>query len=351
MLDKQTLEKLSSFLNTGGKKYLYYHRDQDGVCSAALLSKFYPGFRAVAKRGPNFSDEAMRIMVDNSPAVMVFLDLPVDQDAKSLRKFQKRVPSARIVIIDHHLYEKDMNSESIVHINPLFKSRVYQSASYLVYNILKKLHGNDVKRFAWMAMIGAIGDYDLSGSRDLEKECRKNFPHLLGKDPKNSELAKASGLLGAAITLKAWKGADEALKILTKAEKYEDFSSVTSFRKYKEEVDEEFKRTIEKAQKEEFPEYNLLIFRIETDLSLVSRTANFLSDKNHNKIIIVRKKSNSQWKFSVRYQAGKINLGELVKKAIGGIGAGGGHPRAAAGITKKWKVFREKFLKEIKEAS
>lgn len=347
MFDKETIVKLDDFLNTEGVRYLYYHRDQDGVCSAALLSKFYPNFRTVTKRGPRFTQEALQALIRKKPNVVVFLDLPVDQEWRALGRFQKEVPSAKIVIIDHHVYEKNMNSRNIVHINPLFKKKVYQSVSYLVYKILKRFFENKVNRFVWIAMMGAIGDYDLSDSRDLVKECKENYPHLMNNEPLKSELSKGANLLGAIITLKNWKGAEEALGILSKAETYEDFSNVKELKNYKKEVDKEFKRIIENAEKEEFPEVNLVIYEIETELSMVSNVSNYFSEKYPDKIIVVRKKINSEWKFSVRYQAGKVNLGKIVKKAVAGIGTGGGHPKASAGITKDWKKFRENFIREL----
>ena len=350
MLNKQTLQKLNEFLNIEGKKYLYYHRDQDGVCSAALLMKFYPGFTAITKRGPRFTKEALETLISRKPEVVVFLDLPVDQEQKSLDRLHREIPYVKIVIIDHHIYEKNMNSEAVIHINPLFRRKVYQSTSYLVYNILKKMVGNKVKRFVWIAMMGAIGDYDLSNSGDLVKECRKSYPNLLGKDPHNSRLSRGSRLLSAIITLKNWKGAGEALETLLNADMYDDFSGVRKFKAYQKEVDREFERVIESAKMEEYEDCKLLVFWIESDLSMVSNVSNFFSGKYPDRIIIVRKASGPEWKLSVRYQAGKINLGKLMKKTVKGLGTGGGHPKAAAGIVKDWEKFRKRLLNNLRKA-
>ena len=348
MLSKQTLEKLNEFLNIDGKKYLYYHRDQDGICSASLILKFYPGFDAITKKGPRLTKESLDAMIRNKPDVVVFVDLPVDHEWKLLQTFQKEVPSAKIVIIDHHIYEKNLNSESVVHINPLFEKKIYQSASYLVYNILKKVHGNKVKRFLWIAMMGAIGDYDLSGSLDMVKESKEKYPHLIGKDPHDSELAKGAKLLGAAITMKNWKGAKEALDTLVKAETYDDFATKKKFKDYKKQYDNEFRRVLDTAERENIPECNLVIFKIESELSMVSNISNYFSTRYPDKIIIVRKKSMTEWKFSVRFQNGKINLGTIIKKAISDIGTGGGHPKAAAGMTEDWDKFKENFIRKLK---
>jgi single-stranded DNA-specific DHH superfamily exonuclease len=350
MLDRHKLGKMEAFLTAEGKKYLYFHRDQDGTCAAALFMKFYGGFTPITKKGPRFTEESIKTLIRKRPDLVVFLDLPVDQEWKALDRFRKEVPSARIIIIDHHVYEKDMNSDSVVHVNPLFKRKVYQSASYLVYRILKQLHGDKVRRFCWISMIGAIGDFDLKNSGDLVKECRENFPHLLGDDPHKSELAKGSKLLGDTITKSNWKGALEALEVLVKAENFDDFSSVKKFRKYSKEVDREFARVIRDAKREELPDHNLLILDIESDLSMVSNVSNYFSQKYPDRVIIVMKKSDVEWKMSIRFQNGHINLGSIAKRASKGIGSGGGHPRAAAALVSDWDEFKKRFLKELEKS-
>ena len=349
MLSKHQLQKLDAFLGTEGKKYLYFHRDQDGTCAAALMMKFYGGFTPITKKGPRISEESLKTMIRKGPEVLVFLDLPVDQEAAALEKLREELPSVRIVIIDHHVYEKDLNSESVVHVNPLFEKKVYQSASYLVYMLLRKLKGDAVRRFCWLAMMGAIGDYDLKDSQDLVRECRENFPHLLGESPYDSELAKGSKLLGDTITLRNWRGAQEALETLIKAESYDSFSSVKKFAKYSREVEKEFGRVLREAKREDLPEYNLTIFEIESCLSMVSNVSNHFAREYPDRILIVRKKSETEWKMSLRYQKGGINLGALVKKATKGIGSGGGHPKAAAALVSDWDRFKKAFLKELKK--
>jgi oligoribonuclease NrnB/cAMP/cGMP phosphodiesterase (DHH superfamily) len=197
-------------------------------------------------------------------------------------------------------------------------------------------------------MIGAIGDYDLSASQDLVDECKESYPHLIGKDPHNSELSKGSKLIGGAITLKNWRGAKEVLEALVNADSYDDFADVEKFRGYKKDVDKEFKRVLREAKKENIPKCNLIIYTIDSELSMVSNASNHLSTKYPDKIIIVRKKSMTEWKLSARFQNGKINLGKIIKKAVSDIGTGGGHPKAAAGMVSDWDKFKEKFISQLK---
>ena len=53
---KEDVKRAASFLRTRGRKLLFYHQDADGVCAAALVLKFFPGFEALAREGPRMED-------------------------------------------------------------------------------------------------------------------------------------------------------------------------------------------------------------------------------------------------------------------------------------------------------
>ena len=77
-----------------------------------------------------------------------------------------------MIVIDHHIFEKNLNSERVVHINPRFKKETYLPTSYLVYRILENL-GKEIKPFIWIAVTGIIGDYDVRECKDVMEECKK----------------------------------------------------------------------------------------------------------------------------------------------------------------------------------
>jgi single-stranded DNA-specific DHH superfamily exonuclease len=348
LFTKEQARKLEDFISNSKRKYLFYHRDQDGVCSAALFVKFFPGFKTVTKKGPRINDNTMEFLMQKRPDLIVFLDLPVDQEREKLLLLQKEIPSLRIVIIDHHIYEKDMNSPSLLHVNPLFRKRdVYLSVSYIIYKTLRYLFGSKVKKSVWISVMGAIGDYDLKDSGDVLKECRELYPHLVGEEPLKSELANGAELISSTITIKNWKGAEKILKMLAEADSYEEFSNKKLLKQYKNKFDEEFTRIIESSELELHPEIGLRIYRITTEFSMVSAISNHLSEKYPDSVIIVRKVDDGEWKFSLRCQSGRVNTALLVKKAINGIGTGGGHPKASAGMTKEWEKFKKRFIREL----
>jgi single-stranded DNA-specific DHH superfamily exonuclease len=351
-LNNEQARRIDDFITGAKKVLLFYHRDADGVCSASLMLRFFPDFRAFAKKGPRLDDAFLASVEEKKPDLVIFLDLPVDQEAGKITKLLKVLPGLKVIVIDHHLFEKDMNAERVIHVNPLLKkSGVYISVSYLTYEVLLKLFGGKAKEFIWIALMGAIGDYDLKDSQELLKECRKRYPHLIGGDPLKSELANGVELISSAITIRKRRGAKKVVELLAGSKVYEDFANTKLLKENKKRFDEELRKTIESAKLESHPAAGLKIFEIETDFGLVSNVSTHFSEKYPDSIVVVRKREDDEWKFSVRCQSGRVNTGLIVKKAVKGIGTGGGHPKASAGITNEWDKFKKRFIKELTKES
>jgi len=340
------LEKLGSFLSVKGKRYLFYHQDADGVCSAALWMRFFQGFETRAREGPRIEEAFVQELLEEQPELMVFLDLPVDQEAEKVKRLSK-IPGCRIIIIDHHIPEEDMSNENILHINPKFREDVYLPASYLVYRILEKLD-KKVEPLIWMSVIGVIGDYGFKECRELLDKCRTKYPDLLYVRPLESKLGKGAELISAAITLKGLRGAARALDILVRAKNYKEFAENRFLLQWKGIVQKEIDKILEefKEKKEEYPELNLIVYSIESKLSVSSVISSILARLYPDDIIIVKKKTDSgHWKLSVRSQTGLINVGENIKKCVKGIGSGGGHKKAGGALVQNWDTFKERFFK------
>ncbi len=341
------LKKFRKFLDTGGKKLLLYHNDPDGIASAMLLLKYFPDFETIPRKGPMIRDDFIDELIRKEPKLVIFMDLPVDQESRKINRLLKRT-GCRIMILDHHIYEKNMDSRDVLHMNPRFRKKdAYIPAAYMVYRILEKM-GLDIKKWCWVAAMGVIGDYTLKDCMDIFKECKKEYPYLLDKEPLKSKLSEASDIISYAVTMKGLKGAGEALKMLMKSLDYDEFMKNKNLQKWKGEMEREFDFVIKDAEKEECPEVGLLIYRIKSRFSLTSLIATHFSEKYPNKIIIVKKVSGDVWKLCLRDQSGRVNLGEMVKKCVKGIGSGGGHEKAAGVMTTDWNRFKKRFISLLK---
>lgn len=340
---------IEKVLKLSGKKFLLYHSDSDGVCSASLVMKFFQDFVCIPRKGPEMDSNIIDYIIKEKPDVLLFLDLPVDQEWNKIREIVMSLPKIRIVVIDHHIMERDLNSKSIVHINPRFRTRKYLPTTYLVYDILERL-GLDVRRYMWIACIGIIGDYGFQDCKDIMGDCKRLHPDLMKGSPLKSKLGRASDMISSVITLKGLKGANEALKTMVKSEAFQDFFSNKRIREWDKVVREELKSVLKVSEKDrEFhPELDLMIYTIKTKLSLVSTVSNILGEKFSENTVVIRKRVPDGWKVSFRNQSGRVNLGKIVKRAVTGFGSGGGHEKSAGAVVKDWEEFKTAFLRELR---
>ncbi len=351
------LERLSEFMkahsvlkaDSSRKGLLLYHGDADGVCSAALFLRFFKGFEYSPRKGPIMGNDFVKAVLKKKPGLLLFLDLSVDQERRNLKRFLREIPGLRIVIIDHHIHERDMNSERVLHINPRFvKGDAYIPAACMVYRILEDL-GREVRPLVWIAAMGVIGDYGWKGCPDLIEECREEYPYLLEGEPLKSKLGEGADIIAAATTMKGLSGVSECLRVLIASEGFEDFESVSRLQDWKRELDDEFQIIVEDFEKKKqlFEKERLMVYEIKSGLSLTSMVATCIGEEFPDNIVAIRKASGDGWKVSIRGQNTRLNLGDIVKKCVKGIGSGGGHEKAAAAIVTDWGTFLKRLRGEL----
>ncbi|MBU0899076.1 MAG: hypothetical protein KKB03_04360 [Nanoarchaeota archaeon] len=346
---KAELEKLESFLETEGNNILFHHNDADGICSAALFLKFFQNFDPRVRGGPILDDDFVKEIEIEKPDLLVFLDLPVDQSWKKLDKIMKKLPELKIVIIDHHIFEKNMNSENVLHINPMLKSDEYIPASAVVYDILKEMK-KPVKPYCWISCIGIIGDYGFETSfcKDVLKECKKMYPDLLREHPLKSKLAEGVEIISSSTAVRGFFGAEFSLDALLKSRYFNDFSSVKIFETWRMKRNQEFERVVKRADSKKEIAGEVIFYPVKSKLSIYQDLGTHLGEINPNNVIItIRDLGDNLYKIGMRGQSGKHNLGELAKKCSKGIGNGGGHPKAAGAVVNDIKKFKKRFLKEV----
>lgn len=340
---KEEVRKIKEWSGSGtkGKKIVFYHSDPDGICSAALWLEAYPDFEPEVRQGPVMSHGFVRWLSDQDPDTVVFLDLPVDQEHQKLSKLQKERPDLNIIIIDHHIPEKNMSSSRTVHINNKFitgmKNR-YTPGAYLTYRIIEE-SGFNLSAHKWISAIGIIGDYG-------HKDCSAFLRGI--KDRKNIE--KATKMISAAVTLKGTLGAKRALQIVRRCKSAKELAARKTLGIWKRFVDDEIKTVLEdfRKTKEEHPDQNLVLYRIKSKLNITSVISTILSANNPKKIIVIYKLSHKGiWKASLRFQDGDVDLGTLTKQCVKGMGSGGGHRQAAGARFSDWHKFRKRIISKL----
>ncbi len=338
--------KIEQWLRARGRKLLVYHRDADGVCSAALFMKFFPDFISIPKEGPIIDSRFFKDIVSRKPDVLAFLDMPIDQEWKSVMKLIDVLPDLNILILDHHLPEKNMNGERIIHVNPMFQGKTYIPASCVIYQLFSKMRYN-VKPVMWISLIGIIGDYGMKDCYWMFKEYKKYTKSHGG--PSCEDLDKASEILASAITFKGVLGAEKALKILSSVRNYDDMKKSEDLKKWNIVVQNEVKRIVNDFERnKEMPEKNVIFYEIKSRMNITSIIATITAERYPDYIVVIRKRAGDLWKISLRYQEGKLSVGDLAKYASNGLGSGGGHVKSAGALVNDWKEFRKRVMEHVK---
>ena len=312
--------------------------DVDGVCSAALIQNALK--KIVEKTGTQITisktivgtyDEIEEIFGTlEGYTKIIILDIGVDQEIEN---------SWDILFIDHHLIKRDMNSESVVFINPMFENEnVYQPASYVVYKFLSGFI--DMKSSEWISVLGIVADLGYKDCMDILDNWVevKNKSELFYTPP--GQISNL--LLGASYEL----GFEKTLSILVESESMEEL-------KENEEILEAFKKydaAFEEGKKDFWGNAEILgniVFSVIKPKykRLGSPIINRVSFENPEKMIFIFEERDGHYKISTRYQNGNIDLAMLMKKCCGG----GGHKQAAGGMIKIEDLdkFKECILKEV----
>ncbi|MCK5016861.1 MAG: DHH family phosphoesterase, partial [Candidatus Peribacteraceae bacterium] len=270
------LEKLHELFKSNGKKMLFYHRDADGVCSAAIMLKFFPDFISMPREGPAIEDSFYDNIISENPSLIVFVDMPVDQEWKKLLELKKDLPNINIVIIDHHIIEKDMNSEDgFVHINPRFIDKeAYIPAACVVYEVMKRMD-NDVEPVMWISITGIIGDYGFEDCDWMFKE------HAKISNVTTDELAHVSNMISSAITLKGINGAQIALQSLLESNDCNGILESEKMIKWNKIVQEEVKRITDdfEENKEKLDDKKVIFYEIKSNMNITSIIATITAER------------------------------------------------------------------------
>ncbi len=328
MTDKREMDKIKKFLSSIKNCTLVYHGDSDGVCSAALLSKFLKDKIKISSPNDSHGIYITEELIDeiNNYDKNIFVDLAVNQwDFKKL--------NSEVLVIDHHSTKKDLNKEkNFIHINPRLKDpKCYIPASLLVYEILKKID-KKIEKYAWIAAVGTIGDKgDLSEIKFEEKY---------------EDLKFLSDVIEANKGVKGKKGIEKAYEIFSKAETPEDVMDSNLINNYKK-----FEKALNdtlidfRYHSQYFEKKDAYIYKIYNKYKITSTLATVLSEKKEDSAFFIYKRD-KVLSMSARCQTSRINLAELMEKLSRGLGSGGGHPPAAAAVIPIENA--DKFMERLK---
>lgn len=331
-------------IERNGRVAIVYHKDVDGIVSAALtLAGLKKVGIDVSKIIPSANDEIENVLNKlRRYGKIIILDLDI-----CYLKVRLHSLGNEILLIDHHPPRSDLNNKKIVYINSrLANSELYQPTSYLVYKLFSTI--TTIEEFEWLAVIGTVGDYGLENCRDLLNRWVKVVDK---RALRKTKLWKIVMLINGSITQ---LGYGKVLKILLETKSTKDLETnkiiVNAYRKYIIKFKEFMAVFLKNSQ--EYKKLNLIISTIKSkERTFGSVIATEMSMKYPEKIIVLLRKKDKKYTINARYQNGKINMGEVVRRCCRGLDGGGGH-RHAAGATinvKYLELFKKRLIKELQE--
>ncbi|MDI3497100.1 DHH family phosphoesterase [Archaeoglobus sp.] len=161
------VERAANYIRSyaGGGVTVVHHNDADGLCSGALLKKLceYCGFEAELICIEKVYPAVVEKIHSSRDGMIIYTDLG-GLAADMIDKIN--AGKSMVLIIDHHP-AKDIDSDYVHVLDPELagiSGDVFVSASSLNYIFFRAVAGEEAKKYAYIAVLGSVGDYhDRSG--------------------------------------------------------------------------------------------------------------------------------------------------------------------------------------------
>ena len=335
--------KFISSLDEKDKIGLVSHTDLDGICSASIVAKVLdPDKVELINYDYEKLENVIKEMRGKEINKIVFTDINFNGKEKiieDLNKFED------VLIIDHHEFSKDINSNKI----HFFNTESDIPASYCSHYLFSKVR--EIPRF--IPALGIIADLPHLYNKDNGNEVFRDFN--LGEKEEGSEIdiREESVRMGRAlIYVKSGENSGPDLKDI-----YESFvdaentGDLEELHKYGEEVGKEIEDKLDEYKEEKEVEGGLVIFEFESRFFIKGAIINEVSTKEENKgkIFVFLREDEGKVNVSVRSQEKRVDSPNLLKEALKGIpkSDSGGHKAAAGAILPK--EYKDKFKENLKE--
>jgi len=320
-------------LNEKDKIALISHSDLDGVASSKLASKVVNANLMKFIDYFDVNEGLVNELKANGINKIIFTDISFDKGeiVKELEKF------AEILIIDHHLFTLDLNSDKTIFMN----AQGY-CASSLCYYLFSKI-GN-LTMLDWLVAAASLSDFCYQKNAEWLEQVEKKY----GEKFSIQEMIKLSRIydlsLKLSLTLIYFRGkVEETYKMIG-----DDIDSIEHLDNYAKDVQREIYESAERFEKEKnsFKSGEGYFWEFAPEFFIKSILINGLSSKYPDKTIILVQNNDSYYEVSARRKDGKIILVELLKNLSSGLGVSCGGHMFAAGATilpKDIAKFRERL--------
>lgn len=325
--EEKRFAQFTSKFNEKDKIALVSHvADLDGLASAKVINE------VVSPDFIKFIDyhEVDQSLIDylkkNKVKFLIIVDIMI-KDVNFIKEVEK---FAEILIIDHHTFENDFNSNRTVFLN----AQGY-CAAYISYYLFSGIR--NIEKYDWLIASASVSDWCYKENsawmtKVYEKYRQEFIPSIDGV--KKSEFYRIVLDISRAIVYfrSIEKNVD---KVFTKIGSI-IFGDIDDLAKYAEIVYTEIKKIRDKFEIEKVSINDGYYFEFESKFPIKSIISTDVSESYQNKTIIILSRKNDNLEISARRQDGKIDMNKMMQELISGFeGANaGGHFKATGGYIK-----------------
>ena len=323
-----------------GKVAIISHNDLDGVASVIFLQEILKSrniktetlFFIPYKVG--MFDDVFPVLEDKKITKVFFTDMYID--GGDIKGFEKIKNNFNVFTIDHHPI-KNKNEKNII------KTDSYDCSALTIFDLGKEII--DKEKWKWLLYSAVISDVSYKKPENFEM-IKKDYPDLRPGSILDSPLGKTTRKISF-VLIYFKEDLKKAYNLLKNSEG--DLSQFNEpYEKVKNEI-EKWKKDFEKNS-EYFPKPDVYFYYFSPKYKISSILSTFLSLSNPEKtFILVADYGQDFLTLSARNNVGKRDMGELLKKGIGGLekATAGGHISAAGGTISKKDLnkFKNNILK------
>lgn len=347
MLSLPDAQKIRDELTTSKSPVIIFHDCPDGLASYVLLRKWLGrGIGIPLKANPHLTTEFIPLVKRHSPDKVFIVDI-----ALADQEFIDEI-GVPVIWIDHHVPQ---TRERLLYFNP--RSNPQKNGPNIPATVLCMDVTNNPND-TWIAVVGAIADWHIPEFLPLLQE---QYPNLLpyGTTVEQALFETQIGVLCRVFSF-ILKGdmaiVKNNIELLLTVQNPNDILNQqtpegTKIWQHYSRIQKEYERLKEKAL-QGTTQGDLYIFTYTADeLSLTRDLANELLYRLPDKVILLGRQKNQDYKCSIR--AKTLNIAAILPLALSGIrGRGGGHEQAV-GVSvhhEDWDTFVFQLMTEVKKA-
>ena len=321
---------------------IFSHTDVDGFVAGRVMNETIPAeVIQFLDYSPQLIANLIPIIKEKKIQKVIFTDLNLEQNKADVKKLAE---IAEILIIDHHEYSEDLNSERVIFI----KTPSTTCASYTTYVLLTKTHNTHLEKLDWLVGSAVIADYTFESHQEFIKKIEEKY-HFANQAKTNSQAFQSDlGKIAIIINNATIYFDDKTSEFYSLFKKINAMKDISFVDEYANTVQKEIDRVVDNFVKFHEAKNDLFYYQAAVNYGITSAISTILSGRYpKNTIIFLADYGQKMIKISARRQDGKVNLPQLLGTCMDGLKETtfGGHFKAAGGSFLKKDL--EKFKKRL----